>query len=233
MDGSRGSVDELPDVDRLAEVVQALSSPPRLHLLRELRAPKKPSQLRVPADQDREGLRSDRMLSRPAISQHIAELRDLGLVEKTEDGAYVVNHQRLFSALREVSRLAVIRPEVEVDVEETLRTESRQAPGSASGPRLVVVGGPREGRVFLLEGAGPWLVGRGPQADIRLDYDPHVSREHLQVHERSDGTFAVEANPDATNATLVDFVPIEGDAAALVAGSVLAVGSSRLVLRIA
>lgn len=225
--------DQLPDVDELASLVSTLSSPVRLELLRKLRAPKLASDLRVRAERKREGLRSDRLLSRPAISQHLADLEDEALVERTDEDQYVVNHQRLFSALHELSRLATIQPEVEVDVEETLKTRWTRTPGGVSGPRLVLVGGPREGQLFPLRGEGPWWLGRGSKVDIRLDYDPHVSREHAKIVEESDGTFAVVPQAEATNPTLVDFEPVEEGKRSLVAGSVLAVGSSRLVLKIA
>lgn len=230
---THAGTEALPQVEELAPLLSALASPVRLRLLQELRSPQLPSELRIPAERDREGLRSDRILSRPAISQHLAALRELALVEKTEDDRYVVNHQRLFSALREVSRLATIRPDVEVDVEETIRTHRAGSNPPLKGPRLILIGGPREGHVFPLDGTGPWKVGRGRQADVRLDYDPHVSREHACVHEQEDGSFTVEPDPDATNPPLLDFRPIQDEQAPFLPGSVLAVGSSRLVLKVA
>ncbi|MGE5223905.1 MAG: FHA domain-containing protein [Omnitrophica WOR_2 bacterium] len=49
---------------------------------------------------------------------------------------------------------------------------------------LAVTGGPQTGREYALNNL-PARIGRGPQADIRLDEDLGVSRQHAEIYEQS------------------------------------------------
>ncbi len=220
------------EVNRLADHFQTLASPIRLRLLFALAEPSAPGDLRITAGEERADLRADRLLNRSTVQHHLDTLEKASLVRRIPNGRLVVNHQILFSILQEVARLARIRPGVEIDVGHTRVNVGPDRTGPAAGPRLLLVGGPREGTPFPLAGAGPWTIGRGPSADVRLDYDPHVSRLHAVVHRDGAATFEVESPTTTTNPASVDFEAIfPGKRARLPPSAVLAVGSSRLVMQ--
>jgi hypothetical protein len=88
------------------------------------------------------------------------------------------------------------------------------------------------GDVFPLRGDGPWTIGRGAEADVRLGYDPHVSRVHMVVSRGDDGLHLVEALAGATNPAQLDFQELApGEVRALIPGAVLTVGGSRFVFK--
>ena len=59
---------------------------------------------------------------------------------------------------------------------------------------------------FLLEGRGPWTVGRSQDNDIVIP-DPNVSRKHARLS-RADNGYVVE-DLGSTNGTLLDGAPID------------------------
>ena len=59
---------------------------------------------------------------------------------------------------------------------------------------------------FLLEGRGPWTVGRSQENDIVIP-DPNVSRKHARLS-RADNGYVVE-DLGSTNGTLLDGAPID------------------------
>lgn len=219
-------------------LLKVLASPTRLRLLSALREPAHAAEVRIPAAAARGELQEGRTLSRPAIIQNIQVLEDVGLVEAVprEDGSdlYVTNHQVLFRALDEISQLAAITPTVDVDVGDTLERPEGGGRKLPEGAKLVLVTGPRQGVAFELEGQGPWLVGRGEEAEIQLEYDPYVSREHVEIRREEDGAFVVEALEETINDPLVNFQPLlPGRQRLLLAGSILSVGASALVFQLA
>lgn len=218
------------DIHRFTTYFEALASPIRLQLLFALRSPKSAAEIRLEAGADHANLRADRPLNRTTIIHHLEVLEEVGLVERIEpEGKYVVSQQALFSILEELGHLSRIRPSVTLDVNETQPVTETVHGEPQTGPRLVLVGGPREGTAFALTGGGPWTVGRDRSVDVSLDYDPHVSRRHLVVHRNASG-HAVEHVAEATNASLLDFRPLApGRRVLLGTGAVLTVGASRLV----
>lgn len=86
-------------------------------------------------------------------------------------------------------------------------------------------------RTFPLEGRGPWWVGRGRRAEVRLDGDPFVSRRHLRIARHGEA-FTVEAAPGATNRATLDRAALPPGVAVLLApGAELVAGKSRLVFQ--
>ncbi len=233
-DSMRGEpAEEDPDVERLCRYLATLASEPRLRLLRALRVPARAADIRVPAGRERAGFSPDRVLSRPAVIHHLQALEEAGLVQRLPDeGDYVVNAQIVFSIMEDIGRLARIRPVVDVDVGETRETPRADREPLPPGPKILVVGGPRDGAAFPLAGAGPWAIGRDRTCEVALDYDPHVSRRHLLLHRSPDGAFAIEALAGATNPARLNHRRLDAGARApLLAGAVIAVGASRLVLQ--
>lgn len=220
------------EVAKLAAVLKVVASPTRLRVLQALRVPKKAADLRIPAEEDRGGLHPERLLSRTTLIEHLDVLQEAGLVERLPgDAGFVVNQQNVFAMVEALGRLARIRPVVEVDVEVTRPQAKAPAPEQPTGPRLVLAHGPREGHAFPLGGDGPWMVGRHANADVRLDYDPHVSRQQV-VLRKERGGFVVEALRESTNPSRLNFHELApGHAVPLPAGAVLSVGASRLVFQ--
>lgn len=223
-------------VDEMAQDLEALASPTRLRLLWALRSPKKASAVRVPASQARDGLPKDRALSRPAVVQHLDVLEDAGLVQPldaTQGSRYVVDHQRVFRLLKDLGRLAEIEPLVDVDVDETIHATAAPKGGLPDGPKFVSADGPSAGEAFALEGKGPWLLGRSREADVALDWDPHVSDKHARIHRDEDGAFVLEALSEATNPVQLNFEPVaRGKREPLIAGAVVTAGASTLVFQL-
>ncbi len=220
--------------ERLARYLRALASPIRIQLLAALRVPKDAADVRIAAGEERADLRADRTLTRTTIVHHLQTLEEVGLVARVEgdDGKFVVNQQVLFSIVEDLAGLTRLRPTVELDVGETRPVDERAPRPRVAGPRLVLVGGPREGETFPLAGPGPWTIGRASEADVRLDYDPHVSRRHAVVGRAPDGRFVIEGLPTSTNAAFLDFAPVRpGVLTPLAPGSIVLVGSSRLVFQ--
>lgn len=221
-----------PELARLADVLKVIASPTRLRVLAALRVPKRAAELRIAAEEDRGGLHAERLLSRTTLVEHLGVLHEAGLVERLPgDAGFVVNQQNVFAMVETLGRLARLKPVVEVDVDVTRPQAKGPAPALPEGPRLVLAHGPREGEAFPLAGEGPWMVGRGTEADVRLEYDPHVSRQHLRLRRGREG-FTVEALRESTNPSRLNFQELQpARPAALPPGAVLAVGASRLVFQ--
>jgi len=224
---------EGPDeVARLAEALRALASPTRLRVLAALRTPHKAADLTIPSEEHRGGLQPGRTLSRTTLIEHLEVLEGVGLVERLPaDAGFVVSQQNVFAVVDALGSLTRIAPVVPVDVETTRPRAPAQPAPLPQGPRLVLSGGPREGQAFALTEEGPWTIGRTAEADVRLDYDPHVSRLQLRIH-RDGGRFLAEALRGSTNPTRLNFVELApGQHAPLVPGAVISVGASRLVFQ--
>lgn len=224
------------DVGGLHQELKALASPARLRLLWALRTPQKASEVKIPADQSYSDLTEGRVLSRPAIVQHLEVLEDHDLVRRLSpaDGSkYVVDQKNVFRVLQDLGRLAEIQPLVEVDVDETVDAESRDVGDLPDGPKFVVVSGPTPGRVFELDGEGPWLVGRASDADVPLTWDPHVSEHQARILRDDEGAFLLEALPGTTNPLRLNFDKVVPSTThPLIAGAVVTAGASRLVFQV-
>ncbi|WP_229076628.1 FtsK/SpoIIIE domain-containing protein [Actinoplanes sp. DH11] len=90
----------------------------------------------------------------------------------------------------------------------------------------VTVGGLRAGQVFPLA-PGQWLVGRGPQAGIRLA-DDTVSREHCLLTVTADGVAVTDLG--AANGVQLNGVSVRGPAP-IAADDVLGVGATAFAVR--
>lgn len=221
-----------PDTDRLTEYFKALANPTRLELLWVLQTPKTAGDVELEASDAWGDHRAGRTLDRSTVHRHLSILEEVGVVERLANGTYVVDQQSLFSVLEELGGLASLRPVVDVDVEETRAAEEDDVGPLPEGPRLVIVGGPRHGRALALEGSGPWVLGRGPETDLRLGYDPHVSQRHLEIERARLGTLRVRALDEARNPPSVDNMALEpGSRVPLEPGSILSVGYSHLVFQ--
>jgi hypothetical protein len=100
-----------------------------------------------------------------------------------------------------------------------------------NGPKLILVNGLEEGRLFALKGGAAWLLGRDPEAEVRLASDPFVSRRHAELW-RDGQTYFVGGLSHARNGIHVNWVPLPGkDMASLHDGDIVGLGRSLLVFR--
>ncbi|HUR69920.1 MAG TPA: hypothetical protein VM370_11800, partial [Candidatus Thermoplasmatota archaeon] len=194
------------DAEALANELKALASPLRLAILWSLRFPKKVADIRLPAGAEWAGFQAERSLTRSTVTHHVELLAGEGFVERVdEEGRYVVNQQRMFSFLEGLGGLARLKPVVDLDVRETVAVDAREPPPLPTGPRLLLVSGPKEGQALAFDGEGPWTIGRGPTAHLRLEYDPHVSRAHVVVSRDAAGALVIERAAEAKNVPLLNY----------------------------
>lgn len=222
------------DFERLSAYLKALAHPNRLELLWLLRIPLAVSDIHLKPRRKDDALSAERAISRQAVLQHLESLEEVGVVDRLPDEEgkahrRVVNQARLFAVVEDMRALTAIRPSVRVDVDATMaRPEDAQRPWPA-GPKLVLVGGPWQGHVFPLEGAGPWTLGRSRGRHVSLSYDPFVSAEHALLVAEGERR-AVEQLPGARNPCQVNFAPLrKGERRALRPGDILGAGRSLLV----
>jgi hypothetical protein len=221
-------------VDVLADLLQVLANPARLTLLEKLQVPRTIGELSVAPSREDVGLSADRAMSRQSVERHLDILAGAGLVSWTEAPtpgraakAYVLNHARMFAVVEELRGLSRLRAKV-VNPEATtdLREASPVDPESVAGPRLVMLRGVPEGRIFSLKSAAGTTVGRGETADVRLDHDPFISSMHCLVTVGPAGT-TVSDSGESRNGTFVNGRRLLRDEPArLTRGNLLEMGRS-------
>lgn len=119
----------------------------------------------------------------------------------------------------------------------TLRLPEAEEP-RIEGRRFEIVRGLREGVEFALDDEDPmpgetvaWQLGRCPQSDVRLDYDPYVSPTHARIVLRG-GDCVLEDLPGNVNGTWHNWSRLEeGGRVRLRDGDVVGAGRSLLVYR--
>lgn len=219
----------------VARLLEALSSPTRLAILHQLRAPKLLSAIRVQPTLTRSGESPDRPLARQTVSHHVEQLAEHGLLQRVPmpDGTgegYVLHQASVFALVEEVRRLAKLRSVVPEDPGRTVAAPEAPAIALPPAPRLVVAYGREDGAAFPLAGASRLRIGRAAGCEIRLDHDPWISGEHAAIERSGDG-FAL-ADLGSRNGTWVDWARVApGRAVALRPGALLMVGRTLLVLQ--
>lgn len=221
------------DDDRLAHAFDALSSPIRFALLRELRAPRTLSSIRVAPMEGSDSA----LLARQSVRRHIDQLVESGLLlarpvrgVRGETVEYGANRQRLFVLAEELLSLAHVRPDLEPEVETA--PAKLEPPALVAPPCFVLVHGAEIGRVFSLTSAGPWRIGRHRHSDISLDFDPFVSGEHAVVLRSAGEGHVIRDSSANRNGTTVNLQPLaRGGSARLAQGDLVGVGRSLLLYR--
>lgn len=213
------------DLGSLSEAFGALSNQRRLALLAFLAEPHYVREIA-----------SHLGIARQAAKKHVDKLVEAGLVEKRrgerESGpvtVYVLVPERMFELKERFSHLGKVEA---VDDRRLKRTRVDSLPTGtatkAEGPALVVAHGRDRGRVFPLAGEEPWLVGRDPENDVALDYDPFASNRHAEVRRDQESHRVVDRF--STNGTYRNWERLDrGGEAPLTEGDVLGVGKTLLV----
>jgi DNA-binding transcriptional ArsR family regulator len=231
-----------PDFAKLAGYLDALANPARLELLHLLRQPRAVGDLQLRPSGTSKGS-PERNITRQAVRKHLAKLEDAGLVV-TQGGRReglaveerVVNHQMLYALLEELRRTTQVTPYAPIAGAATMTESGRQGARGSAGARLIVVHGAREGQTFPLSptklaGDRGWVIGRGRDLPVGLDYDPFISQEHAEVLAVGDG-FELRDLRSNKNGTELNWEALpRGGAATLVTGDVVGVGRSLLLFR--
>lgn len=235
------------DFEALKSYLSVLGYENRLELLTILREPRTIDEIELTPTAPQAGDSPDRSISRQAVRNHLDRLMEIGLVRtgsvqpegQREQTTYRTDHARLYAVVEELRRLCRVPPAPD-SVEPFQTTELDATPGEDEdawdGPRLVVVHGVREGRVFPLrpddrEPPRGWVIGRSPEADVPLPNDPFVSSENAEVVP-TDAGFKLLDLRTARNGTFLnwDQLPVGGKQP-LETGDVVGVGRSLLVFR--
>lgn len=219
------------DPDALSAALKALSHPKRLRLLRFLAEP-----------HYLEEIANELGVARQSAQEHLDQLLAQGMVValrgRRDHGPvtdYVLAMPRLFEIHEELgARFGVLAAELDERVSLPQATgvlpAGRAAPSVRDLPRLTIVHGMRVGETTVLEGPGPWVIGRDANARLALEYDPFVSHRHAEVR-RFPGGFEV-ADALSSNGTWVDWTPLaRGGTAPLANGTLLRVGKTLLLFR--
>lgn len=227
--GSFVVLDEADDA-ALAATFATLGSLPRLALLREIRVPKTLREIEI------QGSRRDaeRVVARQTVREHLERLERAGLAlsrDAVRPGGptreFLLNHQMFFSLAEEMRELARERGTAEPKVG-TLAFDASGRP-TQPGPRLVLIKGADEERVFPLDRGEEWILGRSREAAISLDYDPFVSAQNSLIR-RAGRAFTIENIPTSRNGTRLNLQALQGATASPLAhGDVVHVGRSALV----
>lgn len=246
-----GTSEEAHGLDRLDEIestLKALASRNRLRLVEELRRPKTVEEIDLtpadPGDGDDGQGASDRQLTRQGVRHHLSRLEEAGLLRtstRSEDEGrdrqeHVIDEATVFALLEELRDL--VAPGTDVPLE-PFQTEAGRGDVEETwepGPKLVLLGGVRSDRVFHLQEIDPieapergWVIGRSPEAQISLQYDPYLSAQNTELVRERD-SFQVIALRTSRNGTVLNDRRLKpGSEERLEHGDVIRVGCSAMV----
>lgn len=231
------------DYERLESYLQALAYRSRLELLHMLRQPRLLQDIRLSPRQLRPGENPERAAARQTIRAHLEKLEEIGVVSAREargEGQrgkeYVVNTQRVYQVLEELRKVAAITSADSLPRLDTVDLGAAKPAPMEAGPKLMLVHGLVEGKVFplrrgdLRDGRG-WVIGRKAGLQVSLDYDPFVSVENAEVLAQPEGHVLIDLR-SSKNGTFLNWRRLDKDERArLTPGDVIGVGRSLLVFR--
>lgn len=93
------------------------------------------------------------------------------------------------------------------------------------GPKLIAEEGLLKGTILSLEGTGPWTIGRDETECNIVLTDPAVSRKHVRIRAKADGSGYEVENLSLINPILIDRKPAT-EVTSLSDGSLLQIGST-------
>ncbi len=228
------SPDSGPDLEALAQRLRPLGNASRLLLIDMLSQP-----LYV------EEIAAKLNMSRPGARKHLDALVDIGVLRKRvgrrDSGPvveYMLDRAGLFQIQVQFAEVGARKnPPADNQTTRTLLAEipSRNNGGSAGIPQpsLTVVRGIDEGRIYCLGNTSNkvWRLGRGPETDIQLDYDPFVSTRHAEIVVQEQGLVLTDLY--SKNGTYVNWRRMRpGVEVPLARGDIVGVGKTRFVLQV-
>lgn len=232
------------EFEKLESYLKTLAYASRLELLSLLRAPKTLDEIHLQPGASQAGENPDRPISRQAVQNHLDKLQEAGLIRvgtterkgKRAVYEYTLDHARLFAVAEELRKVSALEPTVALDPNATEGLPDAREASWESGPKLVLVHGVHEGRAFALKpsktrpGRG-WVIGRGTDCAVNLEYDPYVSVENSEIIAVGK-QFRLLDLRSSKNGTFLNWRRLAvGGEAALRTGDVLGVGRSLLLFR--
>lgn len=226
------------DYARLEAILKALSSANRLQLLGLLESPQELEDLRLKPGAAQAGASPQRPISRQAVLRHLDVLAGQQLVHvrrgKTGANQYVADRTRLYALLEDLRQVARLGSPLGFDAAQTVQVNATATPAWPPGPKLVLVRGAEEGKLFPLHerhAKSGWSIGRKAGSSVCLDYDPYVSAHNAQIAKGLDG-YVVSDVAAAKNGTWLNWRALDrGQQVPLHPGDVVGVGRSLLVFR--
>lgn len=230
----------------LDEKLMALASPNRLRLASQLHEPRTVGDVHLTPTGPATDGNEERTITRQGVRHHLNKLEEVDLVRSRlrpssqgrDRREYRVNEPAIVALLEELrSRLApgtgASADPVETEMATGAGTGSRDWP---EGPKLVLLQGAKDERVFALRRIDPnpdpdrgWVIGRNARAEIALPSDPYLSGQNTEIL-HDDGEFAIVDLRVSTNGTrLNDEVLTPGNETPLEHGDLVKVGCSALV----
>jgi len=242
----RVAVAEASEFDRLAGTLGALAYGARLELLHLLRFPRLRNEIRLTPRQGPGNAAAASVMSRQAVAEHLEKLVEIGVVTESAQvdargsREYTLNTQGLYRVMEEFRQIGTVvcagsaaGSGVTADL---APLATMPPPGGLSGPRLVLVHGLLEGKVFPLHpedcapGSG-WILGRKSGLPVALDYDPYASLENSEIV-AEEGRYHLRDLPGSRNGTRLNWARLgKGEQVPLTSGDVVGVGRSLLVFR--
>lgn len=232
------------DSKRLEAYFKVLAYANRIDLLSLLREPHTLEEIRILPGPSQAGQRPQRPISRQAVSYHLEQLIQAGLVRmalaqregKKPLQEYEVEQANLYALVEEFRRVSTLSGVTSRRPQETVALASERREPWDEGPKLVLVHGVDEGRAFALrpenvKGQRGWIIGRRSGAHVRLNYDPYVSLENSEIVLGPSGHSVLDLR-SSRNGTFLNWtrIPVGGEAR-LRPGDVIGVGRSLLVFR--
>ena len=230
------------DYEMLEECLRALAYTSRLELLTLLRTPRALADLKLaPRRSGPVGL-ADRPSARQTVQAHLDKLIEIGVVQSRDrdEGRgkeFVVNPQRIFQVLEEMRKVATVTIGAPAARLDTVDLGATAPPALEEGPKLMLVHGLLEGKVFPLRRADlhapgrGWVIGRKAGLHVSLEYDPYVSTENAEIVPTSGGYELLDLR-SSKNGTTLNWRRIGKDErVTLTPGDVLGIGRSALVFR--
>lgn len=214
----------------LAHRLKALANPARLALLRAVRTPRALSEIRLHPVRKDGGMDPDRFVARQTVERHLRVLVDIGLVV-AHDGPtgriYRASPEGLFMLREDLNQVSQVFAGSAPVGGETVVLTPAPRPTAGRVAHFSLIKGAYEGKKFLLDRGHEWTIGRAEDADVNLEYDPFVSKDHARLVRRRGKYFLQN---QGRNGTQVNWASLDEDQEVpLSSGTVVAVGRSMLV----
>lgn len=220
--------------DDLVQSLKAVAYPRRLEILQSLREAKPIGEIEVSVSTD--GGRQ-RCLTREGVRHHLKCLSDAGLVvtERASRGRqrhlYRYRREGLYELAESLRKLA---EDAQAPLQPA-RPPTWEQP-KVAGASLTVVHGADIGSTLAMTGKAPspgrgWILGRGPNADLSVDWDPYVDAQAAEIVEEEDGYRLLDLRAASTRVSKNGRPLDRGSQSHLEHGDVVGVGSSLFVFR--
>lgn len=215
--------------NELDTLFRALANENRLQILQLLRSPHVTAELNIShAGANHDGA-TPRMISRQALCRHLDQLRAAGLVLRDPHSdprqpSYVTSPSAMLKSVRLIYEALVAE-------NAPARTAPLEVP---RGPHVIVLDAPSGEYVVPLDPRhDSWTVGRLPEDDIPLDFDPTVQIRHaVLTRNRSDTHTDYGIETEAVLETAVNFVKVEPNRKTPIRhGDIVTIGGTRLAFR--